>query len=652
MAALLLSALTVNTLTSIDLFNKDKTAYVYKGNSVLAAALGVEVESRLASDLKIMHLIGSHLSASKKLTINQTNAIESLLRNAADIVSLDVYSTGSNKTIFHKHRMRFIKENYLEDDFFSRLKKERPVSFLDIKKHGIVFDNATLPDGAPLLSVGITSRSKNQNEDDIIAVAKINLNRFLRVFSKEQDHTTYLLDQSGRILVHPDIDRVTRHDDLTGIEFINRIISSKIQTGAEEFKDDEGEIQIGAYRRLGLGGLTVVSQIPKEKAFLASRKLFEKSISFGLMVVFVALFLCVILSRGLLSSLRKLHQATRKIGRGDFKVAVKINQKDEIGDLAHSINTMAVEIITQIDHVKDVSAQKEKVKSAFGRYLNPAIVEKILEDPKAMKLGGEKKDISMFFSDVRDFTPISEMLTPTQLTDCLNRYMTKMTDILFAHQGTLERYVGDAIVAFWGAPLEVKNHAYQSVKAAIAMLQAMPELNKEFKKLKYPEFRIGIGINSGEVSVGNMGSEQIMAYTALGDNMNLAARLESLCKHYNAKLLISDLTLKAMGDLAKEFNYRVIDHAQVKGKKKAVHIIEVIDSTYFMHRDPQSLQDFSEAFGLYERQEFTQALKIFKSTLNKYPFDASSKRMIAKVENLQVNPPGKDWSAITVHDKK
>jgi len=632
MAFLIVGALTVNTLTSIDLFNKDKNAYIYKANSMLTQALAVEVEARLASDLKVMHLVASHISTKRKMKSRKKNAIRSILRNAADIVALTVYSFKSHKVLYRKYRRGFLKENQLERDFFKRLNEELPISYVDIKNQGMIFENATLLGGVPLLSVGLTSKSYGQNNNDLIIVARLKLNRFLNAFSKQGDYTTYLLDSSGRILVHPDIDKVIRNDDLTQIDFISRIVSSEIQTGAEEFKD-RGIVQIAGYRRLGLGGLTVISQIPKEKAFLASRQLIDQSITFGLMVVFVALFLSIITSKSLLASLKKLHLATRKIGKGDYKISVKIPQKDEVGDLAHSINTMAVEILTQIEQTKAVTAQKEKVKSTFGRYLSPLIVEKVLKDPNAWSLEGERKNISMFFSDVRDFTTISEELSVKDLTHCLNLYMTKMTDILFGHQGTLERFLGDAIVALWGAPLDVENHAYQSVKAATAMLEAMPVLNQEFKKLNYPEFKIGIGINTGEVNVGNMGSEKIMSYTALGDNMNLAARLESLCKHYSSKLLISEFTLKSMGELSKYFIYRTIDYAQVKGKKTAVHILEVLDQTHHLYKDPTSINQFNEAFRLYENKSFNDSLKLFSEISKKYPFLCTPKAL-AK-DNLQ-----------------
>jgi adenylate cyclase len=193
-------------------------------------------------------------------------------------------------------------------------------------------------------------------------------------------------------------------------------------------------------------------------------------------------------------------------------------------------------------HFYQSNKEKKKIKGTFSRYLAPSIVNDLLKNPDKVRLGGEKKNITVFFSDVRDFTSISEKLTPEQLTYVLNKYMTMMTDTLFEHQGTLDKYIGDAMVAYWGAPVDIDNHPYWAVKGAIQMIERLPAINAEFEKEGFPKFKHGIGLNTGECSVGNMGSNQIFSYTALGDNMNLGARLESLCKFYGVQLNISEYT--------------------------------------------------------------------------------------------------------------
>lgn len=297
--------------------------------------------------------------------------------------------------------------------------------------------------------------------------------------------------------------------------------------------------------------------------------------------------------------------------------------------------------------------EKRKVRDAFSRYVAPEIVKQMLSDPDKLKVGGEKREISMFFSDVRDFTTISERLSAQELSTLLNIYMGRMTDILFDSGGTLDKYIGDAMVAFWGAPLELPDHAYQAVRGAKLMLEALPEVNKEFEKRKFPRINVGIGINTGEASVGNMGSNKIFQYTALGDNMNLASRLESLTKEYGVNLMISEYTLAKLGQKASEFRMRPLDLVQVKGKTQAVKIFEVIPNWSVWSREDALLEKFTEA---YERQylqkNFTRAHDSFTEILAAIPGDKATARLLKMSENFLKNPPPENWDGVTVFTTK
>lgn len=272
----------------------------------------------------------------------------------------------------------------------------------------------------------------------------------------------------------------------------------------------------------------------------------------------------------------------------------------------------------------EASKEKKQIKGTFARYVAPTIVDEMLQDPEKLVVGGFRRDITCLFSDVRDFTSISEGLSATELAHSLNIYMGKMTDIVFDTKGTLDKYIGDAIVAFWGAPLEIGNHAQFAVEGAITMMETLPAINEEFRKLGRPEFKVGIGLNSGECNVGNMGSDRIFSYTALGDNMNLGARLESLCKHYGAQILISEYTLARLDTT--NIKYRPIDRVIVKGKTTPVAIFEVLHKFHDFSNDAVSFAAFSEAHALFLKREFKQAYELFHTLSEKYPEDKPSKR--------------------------
>ena len=304
-------------------------------------------------------------------------------------------------------------------------------------------------------------------------------------------------------------------------------------------------------------------------------------------------------------------------------------------------------------HFYQSNKEKKKIKGTFSRYLAPSIVNDLLKNPEKVRLGGEKKNITVFFSDVRDFTSISEKLTPEQLTLCLNKYMTMMTDTLFEHQGTLDKYIGDAMVAYWGAPVELANHPYWAIKGAIQMIERLPAINEEFKRDGFPLFKHGIGLNTGECSVGNMGSNQIFSYTALGDNMNLGARLESLCKFYGVQLNISEYTKNAVPvELQKEFTFRTLDKVKVKGKENAVTIYEVLHPSHPLIKEVEALALYEEAFANYLKSEFIEAYEKFKSLHETYPWDPSFERMLHICEDFKEVPPPPNWDGSYTHKSK
>ncbi len=304
-------------------------------------------------------------------------------------------------------------------------------------------------------------------------------------------------------------------------------------------------------------------------------------------------------------------------------------------------------------HFYQSNKEKKKIKGTFSRYLAPSIVNDLLKNPDKVKLGGEKKNITVFFSDVRDFTSISEKLTPEQLSHCLNLYMTMMTDTLFEHKGTLDKYIGDAMVAYWGAPVELEHHSYWAIKGAIQMIERLPLINEEFKLNGFPTFKHGIGLNTGDCSVGNMGSNQIFSYTALGDNMNLGARLESLCKYYGVQLNISEYTKNAIpADLAQEFTFRTLDKVRVKGKENALTIYEVLHPSHMLYKDHETLKRHEEAFELYLNQKFNEAENIFHQLHEKYPDDKSFKRMYQICKDFKEVPPPPGWDGTYTHKEK
>ena len=296
------------------------------------------------------------------------------------------------------------------------------------------------------------------------------------------------------------------------------------------------------------------------------------------------------------------------------------------------------------------SKEKKQVKGTFSRYVSPAIVNEMLDHPEKLTVGGEKRDITCLFSDVRDFTSISEMLTPNELSKALNHYMGKMTDIVFETHGTLDKYIGDAIVAFWGAPLALPDHPQQALNGAIQMIEALPAINEDFKAQGLPEFKVGLGLNSGECSVGNMGSSRIFSYTALGDNMNLGARLEGLCKFYGAQIIISENTFKRV-DLT-GIKYRQLDKVTVKGKTRPVDIYEIIHKHHLIFKDDDAQELYNLGYQAFCEKDLSKASECFKQILIAFPEDKPSVRVMGIIEKyLKEGIPETDHDVTKMTEK-
>jgi class 3 adenylate cyclase/HAMP domain-containing protein len=571
----------VNTYTSIDLFNKDKIAYIYQANSVLTQSLATEVEARLSENVKILHLASSFISTQGKNARKlYENEVLSVLRNAADVIFCEMRLEGNDGAppLFSYTDTDFVKQRSLDSQFIAQTAAAHPfpVKQLDVTPL-LFFDASAIDKRIALLGTVMKARSKYATSPDVVVTAYLKTDALLKAFSNVTDYTTFLADDAGHLMIHPNADILFQKSDYSTHPLISEAIRNGSPLGAREYSITHGgEAFLGAFKKLRISPLYVVSEIPKEKALLASRRLMEKNLIFGFGVISFAVLVAIFFSRALTESLRKLYDVTRKIARGQFDVNVNVKNRDEVGALAHAFNSMSVELSHKVDEIKQVTAQNANIKTTFSRYVAPAIVDKVLKDPQSLKFGGERREISMFFSDVRDFTTLSEKMNIQQLTDSLRRYMSTMTDIVFDTHGTLDKYIGDAIVALWGAPVPVEDHADQAVSAGVRMLTALGQINESFQELGYPQFQIGIGINTGEVSVGNMGSEKIFSYTAIGDAMNLASRMEGLCKHYTSRMLISENTYKKLPG-GHTYRIRAIDRAVVKGKSEPITVYEVLD---------------------------------------------------------------------------
>ena len=296
--------------------------------------------------------------------------------------------------------------------------------------------------------------------------------------------------------------------------------------------------------------------------------------------------------------------------------------------------------------------EKKKIRGAFQYYLTSSVINEMLKDPSKLKLGGDKKNLTVLFSDIRGFTSFSETMTPEQLVHLLNEYLTAMTDIVFKYDGLLDKYMGDAIMAVYGAPLDQPDHALRACRTALDMMKELKKLQKKWAGEGQPVLDIGIGISSGDMVVGNMGSQMRFDYTVMGDSVNLGSRLESINKEYGTNIIISEYTYEAVKDV---LLCRELDSVRVKGKNLPVKIYELLGEkkdTTDTEEYAELIRRFNEALEKYKQAHWDEAIVSCHQVLEIRPDDPPSCLYIRRCEDLKENPPPIPWDGAFTMTKK
>ena len=293
---------------------------------------------------------------------------------------------------------------------------------------------------------------------------------------------------------------------------------------------------------------------------------------------------------------------------------------------------------------------KRQLTNLFGQYVPSQLVDEMSKNPSAnFSLEGDSREMTVLFSDVRGFTSISEGLNPKELSQLMNIFLTPMTYLIHHHRGTIDKYMGDAIMAFWGAPLPDEQHARNALLAGLAMLKKLEEMQPIFKAKGWPPIHIGVGLNTGSMNVGNMGSEFRMAYTVLGDAVNLGSRLEGLTKQYGVSMIVSESVKTAVSD----YVFRELDRVRVKGKDKPVAIFEPLGTQAEQDSATrQELERYHQALQLYRQQQWNDAESLFQTLHQKTPSRLIYKIYLDRILYFREHPPEQHWDGVTTFTTK
>jgi adenylate cyclase len=384
--------------------------------------------------------------------------------------------------------------------------------------------------------------------------------------------------------------------------------------------------------RMGDQVLSAVLQRSLDEALAGFRSLRWQLLAIFLLFTLLAAIAAGLIARQVTRPVKRLAQHAEQIRAGHYAVQGDSDRFDEFGQLAQTFDKMVRGLM-----------ERDQVRSLLGKVVSPAVAEELLS--RKIELGGEEREVTILFSDIRRFTELAEGRSPSAILALLNTYLSQMSELIDEQQGVVDKYIGDAVMALFGAPISAPNDPARALASALAMVAALPQLNVEFSANGWPELVIGIGVHTGNVVAGNVGSNTRLNYTVLGDNVNLAARLEGLCKKYQVGIIASDATVARCPQIA----FRELDRVRVKGKRQAVGVYQAL--AYHAQLSEQQLawlDEHAAALALYRAGEFEAALSSFMAL----PQDAVTELYRGRCARFLKHAPDPDWDAIETLDEK
>lgn len=382
-----------------------------------------------------------------------------------------------------------------------------------------------------------------------------------------------------------------------------------------------------------------------EEAQAAERGVHRTNVVLTAIAALAGLLMAAAIVRSLVRPVRDLVSATQEVERGNLQAEIAVRTRDEIGQLARSFNHMLAEM--QV---------KERIKQTFGQYVDPRIVESLLGSPDKLENEGERRDCTVFFSDIAGFTSLAELLTPAAVVRLINAYFGEMSEPIGSSQGIIDKYIGDGIMAFWVPPFtDAEDHARLACLCALAQRERLAGFQTRLPQLTglrhgVPSLEMRIGIATGEVVVGNVGSETSKNYTVIGDTVNLAARLEALNKQYGTRILVAEATEALARDAIET---REIDKVAVAGKSEPIRIFELLAAKGNLSPEALARRDhFEAALEAYRARDWASARAGFEECAKDQNGDLPAEEFLQRLDRLEAHPPGEEWDGVWRHVSK
>lgn len=556
-------------------FRKDSEVRVKENNIKINEILSLKVKSDLHSMKQDVHITASAILRNP----GSANAIaKELFEEDQNFLLIGAYDVSLNPKFEALNDEFLQKYDYQKSEVKGLLKNIQPKLKKSFGGTTVIW-NASPHFRHPILCLSFPlSESKDTHT---ILVTLVKLDSLLDAFQTSGPVETFLVSEDGSVLAHPDAKVVLSGINLNDLPIVERMKKSTVDNGQFRYEAKDGVSYLGSFKKLGLGGVGVISQVREAKIFEEVNNIQKRNVYILIVSLALSFIVVYVFAKSLSTPILKLVDASEEIRRGNYHIELHATTHDEIGTLTKSFVSMGRGL-----------EEREKLKDSFGRFVNQDIAE--LAAKGRLSIGGQRKYCTIFFSDIRSFTAISEKLQPEEVVEFLNQYMTEMVKCVQETGGTVDKFIGDAIMATWGALRDSKQHAKSSIEAALRMRDKLIEFNKGRGTVKKPIIQIGCGINTGYVIAGQIGSADKMEYTVIGDSVNLASRVESLNKETHTDILITDTTYQ---EIKSDYHVLSMGEIELKGKSKAQKVYAVLgrksDPDY-----PKTLSELQKLVGI------------------------------------------------------
>lgn len=472
------------------------------------------------------------------------------------------------------------------------------------------------------------------------------ISTFLKSLKIGKNGIVFIFNARNEVMAFPDVSRIIKEEkgelrpvrvDELGIGHISNAFQEYLKTGkSKPVIESQGKRYLASFADFPKefpARWKVAIVVPEEDFITGAKQLIGETLLICLVILLVAILLAVFIARSISKPIKLLAAETQKIK--DFRLDDRITITSYIKEIQLMSNAIA--------------AMKSGLL-AFRRYVPAELVRQLVHTGEEARLGGQKRNLTVFFSDISGFTSIAERLAPEKLMLNLSEYFDDLTRILTAEKGTVDKYIGDGILAFWGAPLPDEEHALHACQAALRCQERLLELNRKWESEGKIPFETRIGISTGETVVGNVGSSERINYTVMGDTVNLASRLEGVNKIYHTRIIIDRATSEAV---AAHFWLRPLGIVAVKGKSEGTTIYELVGRKSEGEGEAEALcTEFSRGFAAYLGRDWEGAGAIFAGLSRKFPHDGPTQLYLTRCRNFRDHPPGADWQGVEHLDVK